>query len=53
MWYFIAEHKGNGQAGLDRKRMTNQMTPTQMDNAQAIAIDGSIGIISMIMNEGQ
>tara|TARA_B110000211_G_scaffold125096_1_gene144155 strand:+ start:624 stop:941 length:318 start_codon:yes stop_codon:yes gene_type:complete len=37
MWYFIAEHKGNGQAGFDRERMTNKMTPTQVDKAQAMA----------------
>ena len=37
MWYFIAEHKGNEQAGFDRERMTNKMTPTQVDKAQAMA----------------
>ena len=37
MWYFIAEHKGNRQAGLDRKRITIKMTPTQIDKAQAMA----------------
>jgi|TARA_B110000908_G_scaffold141435_1_gene169079 TPR repeat protein len=37
MWYFIAEHKGNDQAGFDRERMTNKMTPTQVDKAQAMA----------------
>ena len=37
MWYFIAEHKGNVQAGLDRERITNKMTPTQIDKAQVTA----------------
>ena len=37
MWHFIAEHKGNGQAGLDRERITNKMTPTQMGKAQVLA----------------
>jgi TPR repeat protein len=37
MWYFIAEHKGNVQAGLDRERITNKMTPTQINKAHARA----------------
>ena len=37
MWYFIAEHKGHGLAGLDRERITHKMTPTQIDKAQAMA----------------
>ena len=37
MWYFIAEHKGNEQAGFDRERMTNKMAPTQVDKAEAMA----------------
>jgi len=28
---------GNGQAGLDRERITNKMTPTQMGKAQVLA----------------
>ncbi|WP_443627291.1 hypothetical protein [Candidatus Njordibacter sp. Uisw_002] len=37
MWYFIAEHKGNMQAGVDRERITNKMTPTQINKAQVTA----------------
>ena len=37
MWYFIAEHKGHGLAGLDRERITHKMTPTQIDKAQVTA----------------
>ena len=37
MWYFIAEHKGNRQAALDRERIANKMTPAQIDKAQAMA----------------
>ena len=37
MWYFIAEHKGNSHAGLDRERITNLMVPTQIEKAQAMA----------------
>ena len=37
MWYFIAEHNCNVQAGVDRERITNKMTPTQIDKAQVMA----------------
>jgi len=37
MWYFIAEHKGNRQAALDRERIAIKMTPAQIDKAQAMA----------------
>jgi len=37
MWYFIAEHKGNVQASVDRKRITNKMTPTQVVKARGMA----------------
>ena len=37
MWYFIAEHKGNAKAGLDRARITKKMTATQINKAQVMA----------------